>query len=153
MRSLELKIPPVVVFLFAAIGLYFTPVVGSYSFVMGQYTALLAFLVLFFSVCIGIAGVITFKRAKTTVHPVNINKTSSLVTHGVFSYTRNPMYLAMALLIVSMSMLTNNIVSVFWVLPYCAFLTHFQIKPEERMLLSLFNDDYAHYMSRVRRWL
>ena len=153
MSSLELKIPPVIVFLVAALGLYFTPIVGTYSMILGSYIKVISIAVLFIAIFIGVLGVITFKKAKTTVHPVNITKTSSLVTNGIFSYSRNPMYLAMALVIVSMSIHTNNVLSLLWVLPYCAFITQFQIKPEEKMLLSLFNQDYVQYMSSVRRWL
>lgn len=153
MTSLELKVPPVAVLLVAAIGLYFTPVIGNYSVFIGQYTWLVALVVFGLAVGIGALGVLTFKKANTTVHPVNINNTSNLVTHGIFQFTRNPMYLSMALVIVAMSIHTNNAAALFWIVPFSIFITNFHIKPEERMLLSRFGEDYANYTRSVKRWI
>ena len=36
---------------------------------------------------------------------------------------------------------------------FVLYMTHFQIKPEERVLSSLFGTEYAEYMAMVRRWL
>ena len=102
MSSLELKIPPVIVVLAASIGLYFTPVIGQYSAFIGDHTHLVSRIVFALAIVIGVLGVVTFKKAKTTVNPVQIAKTSTLVTHGIFQFTRNPMYLAMALVIAAM---------------------------------------------------
>lgn len=153
MPSLELKIPPIVVLLIAAIGLYFTPLMGQYSDLIGDHTRFVSRVVLALALVIGVFGVVTFKKAKTTVNPVSIAKASNLVTHGIFQLTRNPMYLAMALVIVAMSIRIDNVLALFWVIPFCVFITRYQIMPEERMLLSLFGKPYADYMQSVRRWL
>ena len=36
---------------------------------------------------------------------------------------------------------------------FVLYITRFQIKPEERVLSSLFGTEYAAYMAKVRRWL
>ena len=38
------------------------------------------------------AGVLEFKRAKTTVNPLHPARASSMVTTGIYRFTRNPMY-------------------------------------------------------------
>jgi protein-S-isoprenylcysteine O-methyltransferase Ste14 len=153
MSSLELKIPPVVVFLIATIFLYFTPALGHYSAVVGEHTKIISHLIFALGIVIGVLGVVTFKKANTTVNPVEIERASTLVTHGVFQMTRNPMYLAMAIAIFSMSIRLDNVAGIFWVWPYCLFITRFQIMPEERNLHKIFGASYEDYSQKVRRWL
>jgi protein-S-isoprenylcysteine O-methyltransferase Ste14 len=153
MSSLELKIPPVAVLLVAAIGLYFTPFVGQYSAIIGEHTELVSRVVFALAIVLGVLSILSFKKAKTTVNPLQIGNASNLVTHGIFQLTRNPMYLSMALVIAAMSIRIDNVIALIWIIPYCAYITHFQIKPEERMLLSLFGQAYADYVKSVRRWL
>ncbi|MBF7073533.1 isoprenylcysteine carboxylmethyltransferase family protein [Glaciecola sp. MH2013] len=153
MSSLELKIPPVVVFLIATVFLYFTPSIGNYSVLLGDNTKIVSHLIFALGIVIGALGVVTFKKANTTVNPVEIERASSLVTTGVFQMTRNPMYLAMAIAIFSMSVRFDNVAGAFWVLPFCVFITRFQIMPEERNLLAIFGDDFIQYSQNVRRWL
>jgi len=52
-------------------------------------------------VAIAIAGVAAFRRAKTTVHPLKAETSSSLVTSGVYRFTRNPMYVGLALILLA----------------------------------------------------
>jgi protein-S-isoprenylcysteine O-methyltransferase Ste14 len=98
-------------------------------------------------------GMLAFRRAKTTINPVNIGAASSIVTSGVYRYTRNPMYVGLALMLVSWavhiavpSMLVGPVV-------FMLFITRFQIIPEERVLTSKFGGEYRKYQERVRRWL
>ena len=42
-----------------------------------------------------VAGIVEFSRHKTTVNPLHPEKTTSLVSTGIFQFTRNPMYLGM----------------------------------------------------------
>jgi protein-S-isoprenylcysteine O-methyltransferase Ste14 len=46
---------------------------------------------------IGIAAMVSFWRAKTTMNPIKPGAASLLVTGGVFRFTRNPMYLSLPL--------------------------------------------------------
>lgn len=105
------------------------------------------------AIVIGVMGLLTFKKASTTVDPVNINKASNLVTHGIFQFTRNPMYVAMALGIISVGMRFDSVLNLAWLVGFILFITRFQIKPEERALLKIFGEPYADYMKQVRRWI
>ena len=107
--------------------------------------------------CIGlsisIAGMLAFRRAKTTVNPVKASLASSLVVQGVYRYTRNPMYVGLLLTLLAWAVFLANPLAVLWVVVYVLYITRFQIIPEERVLASLFGAEYEAYKGRVRRWV
>ena len=77
----------------------------------------------------------------------------ALITDGVYRYTRNPMYLGMALILLGVAC-TTGIVSGLLVTPvFMAIIEVRYIRPEEAMLRRLFGDDFDAYCSRVRRWI
>jgi protein-S-isoprenylcysteine O-methyltransferase Ste14 len=71
----------------------------------------------------------------------------------MFRFTRNPMYLGMLVLVISLTIKLDNPIALIWALAFQQYMNRFQIMPEERMLATLFGDTYKHYMNRVRRWL
>ena len=153
MLSLELRIPPPIVALVFAGAMWavaslpprFQPPVLLRNSLAGVLTAL--------GVATMLAGVQAFRRARTTVNPLRPETSSALVSGGIYSVTRNPMYLGMLLLLlawaVHLSALWPTIGPVLFVL----FITRFQILPEERALLALFGETFAEYKRKVRRWL
>jgi protein-S-isoprenylcysteine O-methyltransferase Ste14 len=100
-----------------------------------------------------LAGVVAFRRAKTTVNPMNPDSTSSLVVSGIYRYTRNPMYLGFLLLLMAWAAALSNVLPLVSLVAFVLYMNRFQIVPEERMLGSRFAQDYAEYRARVRRWL
>jgi len=99
-------------------------------------------------------GVSRFLQRKTTVNPLKPDDASSLVIEGPYRFTRNPMYLGLALLLAAWSFYLGAVLpgalvigAVVW------YLTVFQIKPEERALEAKFADEYRAYLSSVRRWI
>lgn len=94
-----------------------------------------------------------FRQARTTIDPLRPGKASSLVATGLFSVSRNPMYLGMVIallgVLVRLGSLTAAVVPAFFVW----VITEVQIKPEEAALSQLFGDAYTDYCQRVRRWL
>ena len=104
-------------------------------------------------VVIAIAGVVSFRRAKTTVNPMRPESASSLVVSGIYRYTRNPMYLGLLLLLLGWAIFLSNLAA-FAVLPaFVVYINRFQIGPEERALDALFPREYPAYRARVRRWI
>ena len=153
MHALELKIPPPLVALLVGVAMWASahllPPVGITSqlhFVMAGVCAA-------FGVMVALLGVWAFRRAKTTVNPVTPEKASSVVTTGIFSFTRNPMYVGLTAVLVGWAVW----LSVPWVflgpVAFVLFITRFQIIPEERVMSSKFGRDYDEYRKRVRRWL
>jgi protein-S-isoprenylcysteine O-methyltransferase Ste14 len=99
-------------------------------------------------------GVLPFRRAGTTVDPTRPERASALVTTGIYSVSRNPMYLGMLLVIVAWGIyLANAAGLVLAPLAFVLYLDRVQIPREERALATAFGSDYAGYASRVRRWL
>ncbi|MEB0160908.1 isoprenylcysteine carboxylmethyltransferase family protein, partial [Pseudomonas sp. AH2 (2023)] len=91
-------------------------------------------------------------RSRTTVNPLRPDKAAALVSGGVYRVTRNPMYVGMMLLLVAWAVYLDSA----WVLAgpvaFVAYITRFQIAPEERVLRAKFAD-FDAYAARVRRWL
>ena len=100
-----------------------------------------------------IAGVVAFRQQHTTVNPLTPSASSAIVTGGIYRMSRNPMYLGFLLFLAGWAVWLSNAGAVLFLPAFVAYLTRYQIKPEERALLAKFGSQYADYMSRVRRWL
>ena len=100
-----------------------------------------------------IAGVVAFRQQHTTVNPLTPSASSAIVTGGIYRMSRNPMYLGFLLFLAGWAVWLSNAGAVLFLPAFVAYLTRYQIKPEERALLAKFGSPYAEYMSRVRRWL
>jgi len=94
-----------------------------------------------------------FLRAQTTVNPIHPERASSLMTGAVFGFTRNPMYLGLALALLGSALWFGNAAGAVLLAGFVGYLTRFQIIPEERALRAKFGEQFAAYERRVRRWL
>jgi protein-S-isoprenylcysteine O-methyltransferase Ste14 len=104
-------------------------------------------------IAIAIGGVMSFRRAKTTVNPLKPETSAVLVSTGVYSFTRNPMYLGMVSVLFGWAAYLSSIWSLLGPVLFALYITRFQIVPEERALERLFGAPFAEYKKRVRRWL
>ncbi|MET4000897.1 isoprenylcysteine carboxylmethyltransferase family protein [Marinobacterium sp. MBR-109] len=102
---------------------------------------------------IGTLAVLHCFRARTTVHPHCPEKTRCLVAYGVFRLSRNPMYLSLLLLLTAWMLQLGHLLSPLWLAGFVAYITRFQIRPEERVLKELFGDEYEAYCRATRRWI
>ncbi len=92
-----------------------------------------------------------FRRAGTSMMPYE--PTTAIIDSGPFAFTRNPLYLAMALLYAGITLLVNTVWPLL-LLPFVLGLVQRGvIEREERYLEWKFGDEYLSYKSRVRRWL
>ena len=92
-----------------------------------------------------------FRRAGTPVLP--FERSTALVTTGLYRFTRNPMYLGMLLILAGVALLFG---SVSTLLPIPVFAWAIQrnfIVGEERFLEEIFGAQYLDYKRQVRRWL
>ncbi len=92
-----------------------------------------------------------FVRAGTDVIP--FRNVSALVTGGVFRYTRNPMYLGMAAVLLGCAVTVGAVSALPVPLVFAVIVQARFILPEEDMLRGLFPVEYPAYCQRVRRWL
>lgn len=153
MRALELKIPPPLVALIIAVTMWIARNVAP-TLELSSTTRIVAACVIaaiggYFS----IAGTIAFRQAKTTVNPLKPESASSLVTSGIYRTTRNPMYVALASLLVAWAVYLSAPALLAGSVLFVLYVTRFQIQPEERVLRRIFGSKYTSYTQRVRRWL
>jgi protein-S-isoprenylcysteine O-methyltransferase Ste14 len=92
-----------------------------------------------------------FSRSKTAARPWKAS--TALVTEGVYRWTRNPMYLGMTLIYLSVAMLNDSGTQLCLLLPLLFVIQKEVIEPEERYLAGRFGEEYLAYKASVRRWI
>jgi protein-S-isoprenylcysteine O-methyltransferase Ste14 len=153
MQSMELKMPPLaLVIVFAGLMWLLARLTPGFDYAVPLRQVLVAVLSTL-AVLIVLAGVTSFRRASTTVNPLNPESSSALVVSGIYRVTRNPMYLGFLLLLTAWSLMLANLAVLLLLPVFIWYMNRFQILPEERVLSSLFGNDYTNYCARVRRWL
>lgn len=100
-----------------------------------------------------VAGIVAFRRHRTTVDPRRPERARTLVTGGVFAVTRNPMYVGMVCVALANALWTGAWAAVVPPLVFVLWLDRVQIAVEERALVTNFGAAYAAYAARTRRWL
>jgi len=150
---LETKIPPPLVVLILAAAMWLAAL-GAPAFAfrlpLNEFVAGSIALV---GLVLNIYPKFLFNRAGTSINPMRPDAAASLVTSGIYRYTRNPMYLGHALLLLGMAAHLCNGLS-FLALPlHLLYITRFQIRPEERALSMRFPHEYAAYVKAVPRWV
>lgn len=153
MRGLENRIPPPVLALaislaMGAAGFAAPPSALPPTIRWGLAAAFFAAAGLF-----GFPAFLAFGKAQTTVNPVLIDTASTLVVTGIYRVTRNPMYVALTLLLCAWAAWLGRPLEALGPLAFIVFITRFQIIPEERVLSTKFGSAYADYRRCVRRWL
>jgi protein-S-isoprenylcysteine O-methyltransferase Ste14 len=78
---------------------------------------------------------------------------AALVISGPYRFSRNPMYLGLALLFTGVAVMLGVVWALLFVIPLILYIQVRVIIPEERYLQRAFGDDYRAYCSQVRRWL
>jgi len=153
MSSLDLKIPPpIVALLCAALAWAAARHAPELAYPLPGRMPVMAVLVLA-GFALDLSGLVAFRKAKTTLNPLSPDRSTSIVQTFPYTFTRNPMYLGMALVLLGYCTYLTNPVSLVGVVAFCAYITRFQIIPEERSLFSKFGQPYARYKSNVRRWV
>jgi len=153
MSVLELKIPPVLVTLLFA-GLMWLVSRLTPAFPLEMELRITAFLIFAAAgTAVGLAGVTSFRKANTTVNPMAPETCSSMVDSGIFSYSRNPMYLALLLALLGWGVFLHNFYSLALTVVFVVYMNRFQIRPEERALEKMFGPAFLEYRLKVRRWI
>ena len=77
---------------------------------------------------------------------------TSLVTQGIFSYSRNPIYLGMMVSVLGLVMVTPNALTIM-LMVLGIVLIQIQVRLEEEFLFKMHGDSYADYKSKVSRFI
>jgi len=153
MHALELKIPPPVVAVLIGAAMWFASPCGPSIDLPPLIRTVGAGAIAASGGILAFAGKIAFRRARTTINPLRPANASSLVTSGIYRFTRNPMYLGLLLLLAGWSVYLSSVFVFTGPVLLVLYLGRFQIAPEERVLTAKFGEAYLDYTSRVRRWL
>ena len=119
------------------------------------YSMLLFWIILLVGLSVFTSGVFSIFKRKTTVHPdrKSLLKPTALVTTGIFRYTRNPIYLGMAIMLFAWMIFLESWFSIAGLILFVAFITKYQIMPEEEALEKIFGEEYKRYKRSARRWI
>jgi len=153
MHALELKIPPPVVALLVAVAMWGISLVTPSVVVPTPIRVSVAIAIALAGIGIAISGALSFRRARTTVNPLKPETTSSLVTDGVYRFTRNPMYVGVAAVLLAWAVFLSSPLALLGPLVFILYIGRFQIVPEERVLSAMFGAAYSAYRAKVRRWI
>lgn len=99
---------------------------------------------------IALSAIRMFGKAGTHVEPWK--PATALVTGGIYCYTRNPMYLGMALMHVGLSLIFDSVTTLLMLVPFLLLIRYGVIAREERYLTAKFPTEYPAFQKRVRRW-
>ncbi len=146
-----LDLPPVWLLVFAVIAYWQARLLPMGLSLAHPVTMLVGGLLVGAGIVLILLAAIEFRKHKTTIVPHQ--EASALVQSGVFSRSRNPIYLADVLILTGLVLRWDAVLSLvlvpilFWVLE-----TRFII-PEENRLRRQFRADFARYTQKTRRWL
>lgn len=111
----------------------------------------LGWLTVLASVALMLWAVVHFRRAGTTVNPHG--QPARLITGGPFRFSRNPIYLGDAALLVGLCLGFRALPALILIPLFIRVINRRFIAPEEARLAAAFPQDYAEYATRTRRWL
>ena len=118
---------------------------NSYLLLLIGYTGII--------ICAGVLafGLFSFFKAKTHIEPWQ--PASHLITTGLYSYSRNPLYLAFFVFTICLGLVLSNYWMIVWAFP-ALYVVHIKVVlKEEAYLERKFMDKYITYKRQVRRWL
>lgn len=91
-----------------------------------------------------------FKKHNTNLA---IETSSSLVTEGPYTKTRNPMYIGMFLLLLGIAVCFANLLSMLAPLGFILAIHLIFIPKEEKLMHEAFGNQYLKYKGKVKRWI
>jgi protein-S-isoprenylcysteine O-methyltransferase Ste14 len=144
-------IPPPLLFVLPLLAAFVADRFAPAGFVHGPLRWMVGSLLVLVGLALNIAGFVTQRRAGTD--PIPFHPTTRIVSHGLYRFSRNPMYLGFGLWTLGIAFLVNSV----WMLlaaPIGLVLTdRLVIAKEERYLERKFGEEYLSYKRRVRRWI
>jgi protein-S-isoprenylcysteine O-methyltransferase Ste14 len=153
MNGLELKLPPLLLVVILAVSMWLIARASPDLTVPLPARVVVAILLLVCGISVATAGVFAFRKARTTVDPRKPEASSSIVTTGVYRYTRNPMYLGFLLALLAWAAFLSHLVVALLPVLFVIYMNRFQIGPEERALRARFGPTYDSYLQSTRRWV
>jgi protein-S-isoprenylcysteine O-methyltransferase Ste14 len=151
--SLEARVPAPIVALAVASAMWFVSGDMSPPDADARVRELVVSVAMHVSGALAIAAFVGLWWAGTTFNPLKPERATKLVTGGVYAFSRNPIYLSLLLLLVAYAVRLGSLLAAAGPAVYVAYITRYQIAPEERALEAKFGVAFTNYKSRVRRWI
>ena len=152
LNALELKVPPLAFGFLVGALMWFASASSVFAInLLWPLAFALSLCVVGFA--LALAGVLAFRRAKTTVNPLTPESTTTMVTSGIYRFTRNPMYLGFLLVLAGWAVYLSNLLAIALLPLFVWYMNRFQILPEEKALVAKFPDGFIAYKASVPRWL
>ena len=149
--SARVVVPPPLIYLIGLIIGYglglVVPVVISPSVLF----LILGVVLIFGGLSIAFSAIRTFRSHRTTTNTTM--PATTLVQDGPFRFTRNPMYLSLAIVYLGLALIMDSLWALVLVVPVVTVVNYYVIAREERYLERAFGDDYRMYRAKVRRWI
>lgn len=143
MKALELKIPPPIVGLLLAAAMWeIASVLPSFDVPL-FIRQVLSEVLLLVGGAIALPGFVALIRARTTFNSMKTKATSSLVTGGIYGFTRNLMYVSLLLMLIAWAIFLSSAWALVGPIAFVLYINRFQIKPEKRALAAMFGAAYA----------
>jgi protein-S-isoprenylcysteine O-methyltransferase Ste14 len=145
------RIPPPLLFLIPILASVIIEYFAPTTFVVGPVRWIAGSLLVGCGLALNVAGFITQKRAGTD--PIPFHPTTKIVSHGVYRFSRNPMYIGFAFWTLGLAVLLNSIWALCAVPIGLVLIDRLVVAREEMYLERKFGDEYLSYKRRVRRWI
>jgi protein-S-isoprenylcysteine O-methyltransferase Ste14 len=146
------RFPPPLVFLgFVLLGPVIDRLAGWGALPGGQLRLMVGGLLLIGGLALALSAIGLFRRAGENPEPWT--GTEVLVTSGIYRFTRNPMYLGMALAHLALALLIGSIGALVTLPLAVLVIDRFVIPAEEAYLTRALGDKYTAFRARVRRWI
>jgi len=120
-----------------AYGTAFTTLIGGVAIVLGI-------------ILMGVS-IAKFKRHKTSVVPKRTPE--SIITSGPFKYSRNPIYVADAVILLGYVLTLGSVISIALVPAFAMVIRKRFINGEEAGIRAEFGQLYDDYCQKTRRWI
>jgi protein-S-isoprenylcysteine O-methyltransferase Ste14 len=100
---------------------------------------------------LGLSAFLVMWRAHTPIEPGHVP--TKLVSNGPFRFTRNPLYVTLVLIQISIGLMMSSAWFLIAAATLLLLLDRLVVVREERLIREHFGDAYEHYTARVRRWI
>jgi protein-S-isoprenylcysteine O-methyltransferase Ste14 len=145
------RIPPPLLFLIPVLAFVIVEHFVPTTFVLGPVRWIAGVLLVAGGLALNVVGFITQKRAGTD--PIPFNPTTKIVSHGLYRFSRNPMYIGFAFWTLGLAVLLNSVWALCAVPIGLVLIDRLVVAREEMYLERKFGDEYLSYKRRVRRWI
>jgi protein-S-isoprenylcysteine O-methyltransferase Ste14 len=153
MKSLELKMPPLILLVLAI--LLMVGLRDFYPLALLEHGLISVVGVVSIGLGLGLmlVAAMQMRRHRATLDPRYPEKTQVLLDKGLFAVSRNPIYLGMVVILFGTALLLAELTAFLVLLMFVRYLTRYQIEPEEACLEERFASDFEAYCNQVRRWI